>query len=77
MQEGKHTAQAKGVSKMKETTARQIENMKNQTIGVEVEMYNISRSKAAKIAAEFFGTDNYEDTANEKGHYNLLHTNRL
>lgn len=69
MQEGKHTAQAKGVSKMKETTARQIENMKNQTIGVEVEMYGISRSKAAKIAAEFFGTGNYEDTASENGYH--------
>ena len=69
--------QAKGVSKMKETTARQIENMKNQTIGVEIEMYNISRCKAAKNAAEFFGTGNYEDTAGENGYYNLLHTNRL
>ena len=54
---------------MKENTARQIENMKNQTIGVEVEMYGISRCKAAKIAAEFFGTDNYEDTADENGYY--------
>ena len=28
---------------MKEATARQIESMKAQTIGVEVEMYGISR----------------------------------
>ena len=54
---------------MKENTARQIENMKNQTIGVEIEMYNISRCKAAKVAAEFFGTGNYEDTASENGYY--------
>ena len=54
---------------MKENTARQIENLKNQTIGVEVEMYGISRCKAAQIAAEFFGTGNYEDTASENGYY--------
>ena len=41
---------------MKEKTARQIENLKNQTIGVEVEMNNITRKDAALIAAEYFGT---------------------
>ena len=41
---------------MNEKTARQIEEMKKQTIGVEVEMNSITREKAAKIAAEFFGT---------------------
>ena len=40
---------------MNEKTARQIEEMKKQTIGVEVEMNSITREKAAKIAAEFFG----------------------
>lgn len=40
---------------MKENTANQIKNMKEQTIGVEVEMYDISRKKAAEVAAEFFG----------------------
>lgn len=33
-----------------------VERMKSQTIGVEVEMYNITRPMAAKLTAEFFGT---------------------
>lgn len=41
-----------GGTEMNERTARQIEEMKKQTIGVEVEMNNIRRSTAAKIAAE-------------------------
>ena len=41
---------------MSEKTARQIAEMKKQTIGVEVEMNSITREKAAKIAAKFFGT---------------------
>lgn len=49
-------------------TARQIEEMKKQTIGVEVEMNNITRRKAAKIAAEFFGTRRYQDTAYRNGY---------
>ena len=48
---------------MKETTRTQIETMKAQTIGVEVEMNNIRRDQAAKIAADFFGTGRFEDTA--------------
>lgn len=48
---------------MNTKTARQIEEMKKQTIGVEVEMNNITRNKAAKIAAEFFGTGRFENTA--------------
>ena len=48
---------------MKEKTAVQVANMKKQTIGVEVEMNNITRQKAAKTAAEFFGTGNYRNTA--------------
>ena len=48
---------------MNEKTARQIEEMKKQTIGVEVEMNSITREKAAKIAAEFFGTGRYQNTA--------------
>ena len=40
---------------MNANTLRQIEEMKKQTIGVEVEMNNITRNKAAKIAADFFG----------------------
>ena len=54
---------------MNARTERQITEMKNQTIGVEVEMNNIKRSKAAKIAADFFGTDRYENTASRNGYY--------
>jgi len=54
---------------MTEKTARQIENLKNQTIGVEVEMNNITRQKAAQIAAEFFGTGRFQDTAHRNGYY--------
>ena len=48
---------------MNEKIREQIERAKTQTIGVEVEMNNITRNKAAKIAAEFFGTGRYENTA--------------
>ena len=48
---------------MNEKTTRQIEEMKKQTIGVEVEMNNITRERAAKVAAEFFGTGRYQNTA--------------
>ena len=50
-------------------TAKQIENMKQQTIGVEVEMNNIRRDQAAKLAADFFGTGRYEDTARRNGYH--------
>lgn len=53
---------------MNEKTIRQIEEMKKQTIGVEVEMNNIARDKAASIAAKFFGTGRYEDTARRNGY---------
>ncbi len=53
---------------MNEKITRQIEEMKNQTIGVEVEMNNITRSKAAKLVAEFFGTGRYENTARRNGY---------
>ena len=54
---------------MKENTANQIKNMKEQTIGVEVEMYDISRKKAAEVAADFFGTGRFEETAARNGYY--------
>ena len=38
--------------KMKEKIKNQIDNMKNQTIGVEIEMNNITRKKAAELVAE-------------------------
>ena len=48
---------------MNEKTTRQIEEMKQQTIGVEVEMNNITREKAARVAATYFGTARCENTA--------------
>ena len=53
---------------MNEKTARQIAEMKNQTIGIEVEMNSITRQKAAKVAADFFGTGRYENTAGRNGY---------
>ena len=53
---------------MNEKTARQIAEMKNQTIGVEVEMNSITRQKAAKVAAAYFGTGRYENTAGRNGY---------
>lgn len=53
---------------MTEKTRTQIENMKNQTIGVEVEMNNITRRKAAEVAARLFGTGRFEDTAHRNGY---------
>ena len=53
---------------MNERTERQISEMKNQTIGVEVEMNNITRQAAAKLAAEYFGTSRWEDTAYRNGY---------
>lgn len=46
----------------------QIEDMKNQTIGVEVEMNKIQRETAAKLAADFFGTGRYKNTARANGY---------
>ena len=53
---------------MTEKTAQQINKMKAQTIGVEVEMTGITRRDAAKLAAEFFGTGRYENTAGRNGY---------
>ena len=49
---------------MNAKTEKQIENLKNQTIGVEIEMNHITRERAAKLAANFFGTGRYEFTEN-------------
>lgn len=54
---------------MNNKTVEQIARMKEQTIGVEVEMNNITRNAAAKIAAELFGTGRYQDTASRNGYY--------
>lgn len=53
---------------MKETTRIQIENMKNQTFGVEVEGNNITRRRAAEKAAAYFGTGRSEYTASRNGY---------
>lgn len=53
---------------MTDKTAKQIENMKKAGFGVEVEMNNITREKAAKTAAEYFGTGRYEYTAHRNGY---------
>ena len=53
---------------MNTKTARQIEEMKKQTIGVEIEMNSISRSKAAKLASQFFGTGRYKNTADRNSY---------
>ena len=42
---------------MNEKTRIQIEEMKKQTIGVEVEMYNITREKACRTIAAYYGTE--------------------
>ena len=54
---------------MKEKTMAQINGMKAQTFGVEVEGNGITREKAAKVAAEFFGTNQYAYTASTDGYY--------
>ena len=53
---------------MNDKIAKQIEEMRKQTIGVEVEMNSITRQKAARVAAEFFGTGRYEYTAGRNGY---------
>ena len=53
---------------MNEKLRNQVAEMKKQTIGVEVEMNSITRSRAARVAAEFFGTGRYEDTARRNGY---------
>ncbi len=53
---------------MNEKITSQIEEMKKQTIGVEVEMNSITRDKAARIAATYFGTGRYENTAGRNGY---------
>ena len=54
---------------MNEKMTSQIEKMKKQTIGVEVEMNSITREKAARLAAIYFGTGRYENTAGRNGYY--------
>ena len=53
---------------MNEKMKNQVAEMKKQTIGVEVEMNSITRQNAAKLAAEFFGTGRFQDTARRNGY---------
>ncbi len=53
---------------MNTKTEAQIARMKEQTIGVEIEMNHITREKAAKIAADYFGTDRTQNTAFRNGY---------
>ncbi|MGN1036630.1 MAG: amidoligase family protein [Ruminococcus sp.] len=53
---------------MNEKTEKQIENFKSQTIGVEIEMNHITRERASKITADFFGTGRYKNTARQNGY---------
>lgn len=53
---------------MNEKITKQIEEMKTQTIGIEVEMNNITREKSAKLAADFFGTGRHKYTARRNGY---------
>ena len=55
---------------MKEKNEKQIEEMKRQTIGVEIEMNNITRKKAAILVGEYFGTRAY-DAAREYGYFKI------
>lgn len=51
---------------MNSKTKRQVEKMKTQTFGVEIEMTGISRRKVARIVAKYFGTT---DTVKSEGRY--------
>ena len=62
---------------MNEKMKNQVAEMKKQTIGVEVEMNSITRQKAAKLAAEFFGTGRFEDTAYRNGYYTRSEKRRV
>ena len=53
---------------MSQRTENHVAEMKKQTIGVEVEMNSITREKAARLAATFFGTGRYENTACRNGY---------
>lgn len=51
------------------STEELIAGMKAQTFGVEVEGNNITREKAAQVAAGFFGTNQYAYTASTDGYF--------
>ena len=53
---------------MNAKTEQQIQRMKQQTIGVEIEMNHITRERAARLAAAYFGTDRCEYTASRNGY---------
>ena len=58
---------------MNAKTEQQIQRMKQQTIGVEIEMNNITRERAARLAAAYFGTGRCEYTASRNGYSTCRH----
>lgn len=61
-----HTPKNGGM-KMNAKVENQIARMKNQTVGVEVEMNSIAREQAARTVAKFFGTTAW-NAASEYGY---------
>lgn len=53
---------------MNENTSKKIARMKEQTFGVEIEMNSITREWASQLAAAFFGTGRFENTARRNGY---------
>ena len=53
---------------MNEKTKRQIERMKQQSFGVEIECNKITRRAASRLAAEYFGTGRTADTSGRNGY---------
>lgn len=53
---------------MNDKVQKQINGIKAQTIGVEVEMNSITRKNAAMLAAGFFGTNNWKYTGHINGY---------
>ena len=54
---------------MSEKTKAFMNEAKKARFGVEIEMNHITREKAAKVAAEYFGTGRYSNTAAENGSF--------
>ena len=53
---------------MSEKTKEFMNEAKKARFGVEIEMNHITREKAAKVAAEYFGTGRYSNTAHRNGY---------
>ena len=51
-----------------ERLAKQLDYIHTTGFGVEIEMNSITRERAAGTAADFFGTERYENTARKNGY---------